>query len=329
MTPLLKPLIGATLAFACMQAAAQAWPTRAVRFVVPSAAGGGTDIVTRVLAQKLADTLGQPFVVENRAGAGQMIGTELVARAPADGYAILMASSTLAINPVMYRKISYDAVRDFAPVTQVASLPNVLVAHPSLPAKTVAELVALAKQKPGQVNYASAGVGTSPHMSMELFKSMAGVDLAHIPYKGTAPAVTDVLGGQVPVMMANVLTALPHLKSGKLRALAVTGTRHAESLPDVPTMAEAGAASGLVPGLKGYEAIQWYGVLAPAGTARDIVVKLQAEVARALKLADVRERLAADGAEPVGSSPEQFAALIRSELEKWATVARNAGIKPE
>ena len=325
MNTLPKILIAAVLACASLQAAAQAWPARAVRFVVPSASGGGTDIVTRVLAQKLADTLGQPFVVENRAGAGQMIGTELIARAPADGYAILMASSTLAINPVMYRKISYDAVRDFAPVTQVASLPNVLVAHPSLPAKTVAELVALAKQKPGQVNYASAGVGTSPHMSMELFKSMAGVDLAHIPYKGTAPAVTDVLGGQVPVMMANVLTALPHLKSGKLRALAVTGARHAESLPDVPTMAEAGAAAGL----KGYEAIQWYGVLAPAGTARDIVVKLQAEIARALKLADVRERLAADGAEPVGSTPEQFAALIRAELEKWATVARNAGIKPE
>jgi tripartite-type tricarboxylate transporter receptor subunit TctC len=308
---------------ACAAAWAQtgAYPSRPVRFIVPSAAGGGTDIIARAISLKLAESLGQPFVVENRPGAGQMIGIELAAKSPADGYTILMAASTLAINPIMYKKVSYDPVRDFAPITQAATLPNVLVVHPSLPVKSVAELIAYAKQRPGQLNFASAGIGTSPQMSIELLKSMAGIDMVHIPYKGTSPGVVDLLAGQVLVMAPNLLTALPHIKSGKLRALAVTSTKRTEALPEVPTVAEAG--------LPGYDSTQWYGVLAPAGTQAQIVARLHGEIVRALRDAEVGKRLAADGAEAVGSTPEEFTAFIKSESEKWAKVARAAGIKPE
>jgi tripartite-type tricarboxylate transporter receptor subunit TctC len=292
-----------------------------VRFIVPSAVGGGTDIIARAIALKLSESLGAQFVVENRPGAGQMIGIELAAKAPADGYTILMAASTLAINPIMYKAVPYDPVRDFAPITQAATLPNVVVVHPSLPVKSISELIAYAKAHPGQLNFASAGIGTSPQMSIELLKSMAGIDMVHIPYKGTAPGVVDVLAGQVLVMAPNVLTALPHIKSGKLRALAVTSPKRSAALPDVPTVAEAG--------LPGYDSTQWYGVLAPAGTQREIVARLHGAIARALRDEEVGRRLAADGAEPVGSSPEEFAAFIKSETEKWAKVARAAGIKAE
>ena len=302
-------------------AAQSGYPSKPVRFIVPSAAGGGTDITARAVAQQLSEALGQQFVVDNRPGAGQMIGIELAAKSVPDGYTLLMAASTLAINPIMYKKVAYDPVHDFTPVTQAASLPNVLVVHPSLPVKTVSELIALAKQRPGQINYASAGNGTSPQMSIELLKSMAGIDLVHIPYKGTMPGVVDLLGGQVSVMALNVLTALPHIKAGRLRALAVTSAKRSEALPDIPTIAEAG--------LAGYESSQWYGVLAPAGTPREIVARLNVEIVRALRLPDVKQRLAADGAEPVGSSPEEFAAFIKSEIEKWARVAKAAGIHPE
>jgi tripartite-type tricarboxylate transporter receptor subunit TctC len=292
-----------------------------VRFIVPSAAGGGTDIIARAISLKLAESLGQPFVVENRPGAGQMIGIELAAKSPADGYTILMAASTLAINPVMYKHVSYDPLRDFAPITQAATLANVIVVHPSLPVKSIAELIAYAKQRPGQLNFASAGIGTSPQMSIELLKSMAGIDMVHIPYKGTSPGVVDLLAGQVLVMAPNLLTALPHIKSGKLRALAVTSVRRSEGLPDVPTVAESG--------LAGYDSTQWYGVLAPAGTPREIVTRLHDAIVHALRDPEVGKRLAADGAEAVGSSPEEFAAFIKSETEKWARVATAAGIKPE
>jgi tripartite-type tricarboxylate transporter receptor subunit TctC len=296
------------------------YPSKPVRFIVPSAAGGGTDIIARAVAQKLSEALGQQFVVDNRPGAGQMIGIELVAKSPADGYTILMAASTLAINPIMYKKVTYDPVRDFAPITQAASLPNILVVHPSLPVKSVAELVDYARRQPGKLNFASAGIGTSPQMSIELLKSMTGIDMVHIPYKGTTPGVVDLLAGQVSVMAPNLLTALPHVKAGKLRALAVTSSRRTEALPEVPTIAET---------LPGYESAQWYGVLAPVGTPREIVARLHAEIVRALKHSDVKDRLAADGAEPVGSSPEEFAAFIKSEIDKWARVARAAGIHPE
>jgi tripartite-type tricarboxylate transporter receptor subunit TctC len=312
------PLFAQTLSTGSGQAA---YPSKPVRFIVPSSAGGGTDIIARALSQKLSEALGQQFVVENRPGAGQMIGIELAAKAPADGHTILMAASTLAINPIMYKKVSYDPVRDFAPITQAASLPNVLVVHPSLPVKSVAELIALARREPGRIAYASAGIGTSPQMSVELLKSLAGIDMLHVPYKGTGPGMIDVLAGQVKVMTPNVLTALPYIKSGRLRALAVTSAKRSEALPDVPTLAEAG--------VPGYEAVQWYGVLAPAGTPREIVERLHVEIAKALRAGDVRERLAADGAEPVGSSPDEFAAFIRAEIAKWAKVAKAAGIQPE
>jgi tripartite-type tricarboxylate transporter receptor subunit TctC len=297
------------------------YPTKPVRFIVPSAAGGGTDIIARAISLKLSEALGQQFVVDNRPGAGQMIGIELAAKSPADGHTILMAASTLAINPVMYKKVPYDPLRDFAPITQAASLANVVVVHPSLPVKSLAELIAYAKLRPGELNFASAGIGTSPQMSIELLKSMAGIDMVHIPYKGTAPGVVDLLAGQVKVMAPNVLTALPYIKSGKLRALAVTSPRRSVALPEVPTVAEAG--------LPGYDSTQWYGVLAPAGTSREIILRLHDEIVRALRDAEVGKRLAADGAEAVGSSPEEFAAFIKSETEKWARVAQAAGIKPE
>jgi tripartite-type tricarboxylate transporter receptor subunit TctC len=310
-------------ALLCTVTAAQtaAYPARPVRFIVPSAAGGGTDIIARAISLKLAESLGQQFVVDNRPGAGQMIGIELAAKAPPDGHTILMAASTLAINPIMYKKVSYDPLRDFAPITQAATLPNVLVVHPSLPVNSVAELIAYAKQRPGQLNFASAGIGTSPQMSIELLKSMAGIEMVHIPYKGTAPGVVDLLAGQVLVMAPNLLTALPHIKSGKLRALAVTSAKRTQALPEVPTVAESG--------LAGYDSTQWYGVLAPAGTPREIVMRLHDEIVRALRDAEVGKRLAADGAEAVGSSPEAFTAFIRSESEKWAKVASAAGIKAE
>jgi tripartite-type tricarboxylate transporter receptor subunit TctC len=297
------------------------YPSRPVRIVVPSAPAGGTDIVARVLAQQLSKSMGQQFFVENRPGAGQMLGIEAVAQAAPDGYTLLMAASTLAINPLMYKRVRYDAVRDFAPITQVASLPNVLVINPTRPIHSLAELIAAAKQKPGELTYASAGIGTSPHMGMELLKSMAEIDIQHIPHKGTAAALNDIVAGHVATMLASVISAKPQIDAGTLRALAVSGPRRVEGLHDIPTVAEAGVPN--------YEALQWYGLLAPAGTPPPIVTRLQTEIAHALKLPDVKERLAADGAEPVGSTPAEFAALIRSEIEKWAKVAKAANIQAE
>ena len=311
-----------TLALAATGAVAQgpAFPVKPVRIVVPSSPGGGTDILARVLAQKMAESLGQQFVVENRPGAGQVIGIEAVARAAPDGYTLLMAASAIVIAEVIYAKPPYETLRDFAPVTLVASLPNILVVHPALPAKTVRELVALAKTRPGQLNYSSAGNGTSPHLSMELFRLMAGITLTHIPYKGTGPATVDLIAGQVQLSMPNVLTALPQIKGGKLRALGVTSTRRATGLPAIPAIAET---------LPGYEAIQWYGLLAPAATPREIVARVQSEMARILMLPEVKERLAADGADAVGNRPEEFAAYIRAELAKWGKVVKTGGIKLE
>ena len=302
-------------------AAQSNYPARTVRVIVPSAPGGGTDISARILAPQLTQQLGQQFVVENRAGAGTMIGGEAVARAAPDGYTLLMGISTLAINPAMYKKVPYDALKDLAPISQAVSLSNVLVVHPSLPAKSVKEFVALVKPRPGQVNFASAGVGTSPHLSMELFLVMTGVKMLHVPYKGSGPGVTDLIAGHVPVMMPNMLSAQPHIKSGRLRALGVTGSKRAPGAEDIPTIAEAG--------VPGYEAVQWYGLLAPAGTPRDIITRLHGATVKALQNPEVRQRLLNDGAEPVGSSPEEFAAYLRSETAKWAKVIQAAGIKPE
>jgi tripartite-type tricarboxylate transporter receptor subunit TctC len=315
-------LLPVALVFAAGLAVAQApaYPVKSVRLLVPSSPGGGTDILARVLAQKMSETFGQQFVVENRPGAGQVIGIEAVARSAPDGYTLLMAASAIVINEVLYAKPPYDTLRDFAPVTLGASLPNILVVHPALPVKSVRELIVLAKTRAGQLNYSSAGSGTSPHLSMELFRLMAGITLTHIPYKGSGPATVDLLAGQVQLSMPNVLTALPHIKGGKLRGLGVTSGKRATGLPDIPAIAET---------LPGYEAIQWYGILAPAGTSRDIVGKLQAEIARILVLPEVKDRLAADGADAVGSRPDEFAAYIRAELAKWGKVVKTGGIKLE
>ena len=320
MTRLLPVALVFAAGLAVAQAPAPAYPVKSVRLVVPSSPGGGTDILARVLAQKMSETFGQQFVVENRPGAGQVIGIEAVARSAPDGYTLLMAASAIVINEVLYAKPPYDTLRDFAPVTLGASLPNILVVHPALPVKSVRELIVLAKTRAGQLNYSSAGSGTSPHLSMELFRLMAGITLTHIPYKGSGPATVDLLAGQVQLSMPNVLTALPHIKGGKLRGLGVTSSKRATGLPDIPAIAET---------LPGYEAIQWYGILAPAGISRDIVGKLQAEIARILVLPEVKDRLATDGADAVGSRPDEFAAYIRAELAKWGKVVKTAGIKLE
>ena len=320
MTRLLPVALVFAAGLAVAQAPAPAYPVKSVRLVVPSSPGGGTDILARVLAQKMSETFGQQFVVENRPGAGQVIGIEAVARSAPDGYTLLMAASAIVINEVLYAKPPYDTLHDFAPVTLGASLPNILVVHPALPVKSVRELIVLAKTRAGQLNYSSAGSGTSPHLSMELFRLMAGITLTHIPYKGSGPATVDLLAGQVQLSMPNVLTALPHIKGGKLRGLGVTSSKRATGLPDIPAIAET---------LPGYEAIQWYGILAPAGTSRDIVGKLQAEIARILVLPEVKDRLAADGADAVGSRPDEFAAYIRAELAKWGKVVKTGGIKLE
>jgi tripartite-type tricarboxylate transporter receptor subunit TctC len=296
------------------------YPSRTVRIVVPSPPGGGTDIVARVLAQHFSKTLGQSFVVENKPGAGNMIGIEAVARSAPDGYTLLMVPATLALNSALYKKVPYHPVRDFAPITLAATAPLVLIVHPSVPAQSLGEFIAYAKREPGKMSYGTAGIGTAPHLCMELLKSMAGIDLLHIPYKGTAPAAADVISGQIAAMFATALTARPMIDSGRVRALAVSGTQRVQALPRVPPVTET---------VPGYAAIQWYGLLAPAGTPQPVIARLNAEAARSLKSDEMRERLAADGAEPQGSTPEEFAALIKSELEKWGRVTRAAGIEPQ
>jgi tripartite-type tricarboxylate transporter receptor subunit TctC len=309
------------LSAACPGHAQTAYPNHALRMVVPSSAGGGADIVARIIAPKLAERLGQQVVVDNRPGAGTLIGGDIVAKAPPDGYTLLMAISTLATNPVIYKKMPYDALRDFAAVTQIAALPNVLVVHPSVPVKTAQELIAFARAHPKQLSYGSPGTGTNPHLAMELFCSMAKVGMVHIPYKGSAPAVIDLVAGHITVMAATALTGIPHVRSGRLRALAVTSAKRTAAAPEVPTIAESA--------LPGYDAVQWYGVLAPAQTPADIVTKLHAEIARILQLPEVKDRLLGDGADPVGNTPDEFARFIRAETAKWTKVARDAGIKPE
>jgi tripartite-type tricarboxylate transporter receptor subunit TctC len=314
-------MLGCLIALASEALAQADYPARPVRIVVNSAPGGGTDILARVLTQQMSRSTGQQFFVENRGGAAGIIGIEAVQHAAADGYTILMTPSTVTVLPAVTKQARYDATRDFVAITQVAGISNVLVVHPSVPAASLRELIALAKDKPGQLNYASAGAGSSPHMSMELLKHMAGIDLQHIPFKGTGPAMTEVLSGRIAALFSNLLTAKPLIEAGKLRALAISGPKRVAALADVPTVAEAG--------VPGYAALQWYGMLAPAGTPKEIVDKLHSHIAQALRAPEVTARLAQDGAEPVGTSPAEFSALIRSELEKWANVARIANFRAE
>ncbi|HXF66097.1 MAG TPA: tripartite tricarboxylate transporter substrate binding protein [Burkholderiales bacterium] len=291
-----------------------------MRFVVPFAPGGSTDTLARTLSHKLADALGQQVIVDNRPGANGNIGMEIVARAAPDGHTIVLGYiANLAIGPSLYGKLPFDPVRDFAPVTQLASSPNVLVAHPSVPAKNLKELVALAKEKP--VNFASAGVASVGHLTGEYLNSLAGTRLVHVPYKGSGQAVTDLLGGHVQLMFSGFSSTLPHIRSGKLRPLAVTGAQRSLALPEVATIAEQG--------FPRFEATAWYGILAPSGTPRPVVARLHGETVKALKLADVAERLGGLGFEIVGSTPEQFGAYIRTEIKKWEQVVRASGAKPE
>lgn len=300
---------------------AQSYPTRSIRLVVPSSPGGGTDITGRILAQKLSEQLGQQVVVDNRAGAGTTIGNDLVAKSAPDGYTLLMGISTLAINPSMYAKLPYDALRDFAPISQAVAVPNILTVHPSVPAKTVKEFIALARARPGSITYGSAGLGTSPHLSGELFKTLARIDMVHVPFKGSGQSVISLLAGEIGANFPSIPTAIPYIKAGRLRALGVTTVKRTQALPDVPSIAEAG--------LPGYEATQWFGVLAPAATSRAIIDRLYQEASRALLTPDVKGRLSAEGAEVVASTPEEFAGYIKSETEKWARVIKAAGIKPQ
>jgi tripartite-type tricarboxylate transporter receptor subunit TctC len=302
-------------------ATAQNYPTKPIRMIVPYPPGGGTDIVGRMVAQKLSENLGQTVVIDNRGGAAGSIGSEIAAHSVPDGYSIVMGNvAPNAINVSLYAKLGYDPVKDFEPVSLVASTPNILVVQPAFPAKTVPELITLAKAKPSSLNYPSAGLGSSSHLAGELFDNLAGVKMVHIPYKGGGPALIDLLGGQMQLMFATMPAAMPHVKSGRLRAIAVTSVKHSQTLPDLPTIGET---------LKGYDASTWYGVLAPARTPRPVVTSLHAEIVKILGVAETRERLLAQGFEPVGSTPAEFGNYIKSEIAKWGKVIKAAGIKPE
>ena len=300
---------------------AAAYPSKPIRLIVPFASGGGTDVTARAIAQKLTEAWGQPVVVDNKPGANGTIGVDIAAKAAPDGYTLTMISSSHTVNVSLYRSLPYDLVRDLAPITQATTQPYALVVTPSLPAKSVAELVALAKAKPGTLNYGSSGIGGLSHLSGALFASLAGIKLTHIPYKGGAPAMTDVIGGQIDMLFSTLLQSHAHIEAGKLRALAVTTARRSPASPQLPTMIEAG--------VPGFEVSGWYGVLAPAGTPPAIVAKLNREMVRILHLPSVRAHLATDGSEPVGSTPDEFAAHIRSEIAKWRRVVADAGIKAE
>lgn len=316
-------LIGvAFAAVAGAQSTAEGFPVRPIRFIVPNAAGGSTDLVARTVAQKLAEGLGQQVVVDNRPGSGGIIGTEAVAKAAPDGYTLLMGTiGNIAISPHLYRKLAYDPVRDFAPITQLAAAAYMLVTHPSLPVGSVRQLVALAKTKPGHINYGSAGSGTGSHLSAELFKSVSAIDITHVPYKGGTPALIDVMAGHVQVMFNGIPSTMPHLKTGRVRVLAVTTASRSPAAPDIPTIGEAG--------FPGAEATSWTGVLAPARTPQPVIAKLHGEFAKVLQHPDVKSRLSGDGAIPVGSAPAQFARFMQSELAKWGKVIRASGAKAD
>ena len=300
---------------------AQTWPAKTVRIIVPFAPGGSTDIVGRAIAVKASESTGQSFVVDNRAGAGGNIGAEAASKAAPDGYTLFMGHvGTLAINPYLYKRIPYDPVKDFSPITLAIAAPLILVAHPSLPAKNVKELIALARTRPDQLSFSSAGNGSASHLSGELFRNLAGVKMLQVPYKGTGPATTAILTGEVSVMFSGQGTSWPLIKSGRLKPLALTGSKRAAHAAQVPTVSET---------LAGYEVINWHGVLAPAGTPPDVIKRANAEIVKALASPDVRSKLSSDGFEVVGNSPEAFAKFIRAEMAKWEKIIRGAGISLE
>ena len=305
---------GLALAAFCSAAAAQTYPVKTVRMVVGYPPGGPTDLIARIVSQKLSESWGQQVIVDNRPGASGMIG------AAPDGYTLLMVPVTYAVTPSLYPKMTYDAVKDLAPVAQVAAAPFILVVHPTLPVKTVKDLIALARSKPGQLNYASASTGGMPHLAGELFNTMTGVKMIHIPYKGAAPATTDLLAGQVSLMFNNMLSAMPQVKSGRLRAIAVTSTKRSAAVPELPAIAET---------VPGYEASGWYAALAPAATPRELIARINNDMNRIMKMPDVMQRLAGDGVEAVGTTPEQFGSYLRQEIAKWGKVVQASGAKAD
>ena len=296
------------------------YPTRPIRVIVPFAPGGGLDISTRLIGQKLTEKWGQNIVVDSRPGAATIVGTEIASKAAPDGYTLLMITTTFAINPGLYPKLPYDPARDFTPVTQLNFQPNVVVVAPSFAGKSVKDLIALAKAKPGELTFATPGAGSAPHLSAEMFQRAAGVSMIHVPYKGIPPAVTDVLGGRVTMLFTTTISAAPHIKAGKLRAVAITSAKRQASMPDVPTVGET---------LPGYRAEAFQGMVVPARVPQAIVNKLSAEVARIVRLPDISERFQLDGAEAVGSTPKEFAAFLKTEMQKWSKVIKDAGIKPD
>jgi tripartite-type tricarboxylate transporter receptor subunit TctC len=305
-----------------LDAAAQPYPAKSIRLIVPFPPGGSADILARAIGQKAGDGLGQSFVVENRPGAGTAIGAEALAKSAPDGYAVMIGTvSSHAINPALNPKLPFDPVKDFTPISLVATIPFAMVVHPSVPAKTVQEFVELARARPGTLNYSSAGSGTSNHLAGELLRSMTGIDIVHIPYKGSAPALNDLIAGQVSMMFDLVLTAAPHVRSGAVRGLAVTGAQRSSALPGLPTVAESA--------IPGYEVSAWFGIFAPAGVPQPVVQRLNAEFVKALQQPDLRQRLASQGAEPLTSTPAEFSAYLRAEIDKWATVVKMAGMKPD
>ena len=317
-----RAFAGAAILLATSAAQAQDYPVKAIRFIAPNLPAGPTDILARLLGQKLAEAFGQPVVIENRAGAGGNIGTEIASKMPPDGYTLVTGNNaTFGANPSLYKKLPFDPIKDFAPIVLVATQPNILVVHPALPVKNVKELIALAKARPGQLNYANSGTGANAHLAAELFKSMTGTSIEAIAYKSAAPALIDLMAGQTHMMFATSLSVMQHIQSGKLRALGVTTAKRVAALKDLPTIAEAG--------VPGFEATTWHGVLTNAGTPVAIINKLNAEINRALQMADVREKLAGLGAEVIGGTPKEFADHIAREIPKWAKVVKAANVHIE
>ena len=304
-----------------LDAAAQTYPTKPIRMIVPFAAGGPNDVIGRVIAQKVSEQIGQPVVVENRAGAGGAIGTAFVGTSAPDGYTILISgTSSLAINPSLYKKLPYDPIKDFAPVSLVGTAPSLLAMHPSVPVRTIKDLIALAKSRPGQLNYASGGIGSAPHLAGELLNSMANVKMVHIPFKGGSPALTGVMSGQADLFMGGMSAAMPPVKDGRLRGIAVTSPKRSQFMPEVPTIAET---------LPGYDVVNWYAIFAPAATPKEIVARLNAEIVKAMAAPDTRKRFESLATDAESSTPEALGAYHRAEIRKWAQVVQTAGIKPE
>ena len=317
-----KTGLGAVLLMAAALTHAQSFPVKPVRVITPFTAGSAIDTLARVVGQKLGDTWGQQVVIDNRIGANGIIGTEAAAKAPPDGYTVYLGNiSTLAVNPHLYLKLPYDALRDFAPVTLAATIPVVLVVHPSLPVKSVRELIALAKAHPGQLNYASGGTGSAQHLPMEMLRVETGINIVHVPYKGLGPAFSDVLGGQVPMMFTGVSNVVPYMKTGRLRVLAIGSPKRSATLPEVPTVAEAG--------VPGFDFDSWTGYLVPVGTPRELIVKLHADITRTLAASEVRDKLVTLGFDLVGGTPEAFATLIRNDIARFGKLIKAAGIKAE